>query len=146
MGDPVSSDKEQKSEEREEVIYEDGGSVISSLDITEDQDEEEIGIIDVQVQNSDIEVGKGKDESKNGFDKNKEKLGDHQGEKDFVMVTPVLEDEEYSSNELVLELDDDDLFFDANKSKGSVMITGVQNMRDTGILAPRHFWFARHFL
>ena len=25
-------------------------------------------------------------------------------------------------------------------------LAGVQNMRDPGILAPRHFWFARHFL
>jgi len=121
--DPVSSDKEQISEEKEEVKDEDGGSVISSLDITEDQDEEEIGIIGVQFQNSDIELGKGKDDNKDGFDKNKEMLGDHHGEDDFVMVTPILEDEEFSSNELVLELDDDDLFFDANKSKGSVIIT-----------------------
>ena len=112
--DAVTSEKEQTSEEPQEVNDEDGGSVISSLDITEDQGEEDIGNMDERV-HRDAREYEGAEE--------KENSDDHLGEDDFVMVTPILEDEEYSSNELALELEDDDLFFDANKRTGSLMIT-----------------------
>jgi len=111
--DAVTSEKEQTSEEPQEVNDEDGGSVISSLDITEDQGEEDIGNMDERV-HRDARECEGAEE--------KENSDDHLGEDDFVMVTPILEDEEYSSNELALELEDDDLFFDANKRTGSLMI------------------------
>ena len=113
--DPVTSEKEHTSEEPQEVKDEDEGSVISSLDITEDQDEHD---------NSDIDVEKDEGGNKDGLDKVKQKFGDLHGEEDdFVIVTPILEDEEYSSNELILELEDDDLFFEANKSTGSLVIS-----------------------
>lgn len=115
--DPVTSDKEQTSEEPQEVKDEDEGSAISSLDITEDQDEGDNGTMDERVDNIDATECEG--DNKDGYAKEKEKFGDHHGEYDFVMVTPTLEDEEYSSN----ELEDDDLFFDANKSTGSLVIT-----------------------
>ena len=115
--DPVTSDKEQTSEEPQEVKDEDEGSAISSLDITEDQDDGDNGTMDERVDNIDATECEG--DNKDGFVKEKEKLGDHHGEDDFVMVTPTLEDEEYSSN----ELEDDDLFFDANKSTCSLVIT-----------------------
>ena len=98
--------------------------MVSSLDITEEQGEEDILILDEGVQNGDGGVRDCEGEVEDGFDQNKEKLDQHiEEEDDFVMVAPILEDEEYSPNELVLELDDDDFFFDANKTKGSVMIT-----------------------
>ena len=127
----VTSGKEQISEVTEEtgsrsqgVKDEDEESVVSSLDITEEQGEEDILILDEGVQNGDGGVRDCEGEVEDGFDQNKEKLDQHiEEEDDFVIVAPILEDEEYSPNELVLELDDDDFFFDANKTKGSVMIT-----------------------
>ena len=127
----VTPGKVQTSEVTEEtgsrsqgVKDEDEESVVSSLDITGEQGEEDILILDEGVQNGDGGVRDCEGEVEDGFDQNKEKLDQHfEEEDDFVMVAPILEDEEYSSNELVLELDDDDFFFDANKTKGSVMIT-----------------------
>ena len=115
--DPVTSDKEQTSDEPQEVKDEDGGSVISSIDITEDQDEKDSGIMEERAHIA----RECEEDNKDDLDQEEEKLGDCHGEEDFVMVTPVLEDEE--EDELVLELEDDDLFFHANKSKDSLMIS-----------------------
>ena len=126
--DLISSDKRPTSQALEpsylEVEDDDSGSIVSSIDITEDLDQESQS---EREEEENIKLVSNKRE----LDNNTNCSGDQQEagcvseflmeEDDFVIVAPILEEEELS-NGIVLELDDDDLFFEAPKNTSSMMI------------------------
>merc|ERR1719285_624892 len=115
--DLISSHKRPTSQALEpsylEVEDDDSGSIVSSIDITEDLDQESQS---EREEEENIKLVANKRE----LDNNTNCSGDQQEagcvseflmeEDDFVIVAPILEEEELS-NGIVLELDDDDLFF-----------------------------------
>ena len=126
--DLISSDKRPTSQALEpsylEVEDDDSGSIVSSIDITEDLDQESQS---EREEEENIKLVSNKRE----LDNNIYGSGEQQEagcvseflmeEDDFVIVAPILEEEELS-NGIVLELDDDDLFFEAPKNTSSMMI------------------------
>ena len=127
--DPVTSDKQPTSQALEPSSMEvedddDSGSIVSSIDITEDLDQEGQS---EREEEENIKLVSNKRE----LDNDTNCSGDQQEagcvseflmeEDDFVIVAPILEEEELS-NGIVLELDDDDLFFEAPKNTSSMMI------------------------
>merc|ERR1712013_243982 len=128
--DPVTSDKRPTPQALEpsylevEVEDDDSGSVVSSIDITEDLDQESQS---EREEEESIKLLANKRELDNklyGSDEQQEAGCVSEflmEEDDFVIVAPILEEEELS-NGIVLELDDDDLFFEVSKNTSPMMI------------------------
>jgi len=119
--DPVTSDKQPTSQALEpsslEVIDDDdSGSIVSSIDITEDLDQE--GQSEMEEEENIKLVANERELDQQEAGCVSEFLME---EDDFVIVAPILEEEELS-NGVALELDDGDLFFEAPKNTSSMMI------------------------